>query len=382
MEGDITQLIIQFQDKLGNVVEGHVLNMKVVHEAVRNIHSLGLFSNIEIMPIPDEKREGGVIAEVKLQEADQKSVEGSADRSIVPDPGGYPSLASSQPSGTISFEHQNIKDLNRSLIGSVATSKFLNPEDDLSFKLEYVHPYLDGVSNPRNCIFKKTSIFNSSKLSSVLTGEPGFEEVVAPILMDRAGVKATITEVLLPKGAINVNGPPTTLSGMGIDRVAFLQGNITQDNTKFVNGAIVGERKIIQVDQCLGIGSNSPLFNRHQLTLTKFIPLRQLEEGPSKPQPPGLVLHGHNARCVGDLPSYDAFSLGGPNSVRYTKGELGAARNIVGAELRVLVKNTQVYAFAEHENDLGSSKYMKGNPTATFRRKGHGSSYGVGMKLG
>jgi len=46
------------------------------------------------------------------------------------------------------------------------------------------------------------------------------------------------------------------------------------------------------------------------------------------------------------------------------------------------VKNTQVYAFAEHGNDLGSSKDMKGNPTATFRRKGHGSSYGVGMKLG
>ena len=69
-----------------------MLNIKVVHEAVRNIHSLGLFSNIEIMPIPNEKREGGVIVEVKLQETDQKSVEGSADRSIVPDPGGYPSL--------------------------------------------------------------------------------------------------------------------------------------------------------------------------------------------------------------------------------------------------------------------------------------------------
>jgi len=127
---------------------------------------------------------------------------------------------------------------------------------------------------------------------------------------------------------------------MGIDRVAFLQGNITQDNTKFVNGAIVGERKIIQVDQCLGIGSDSPLFNRHQLTLTKFIPLRQLEEDPSKPQPPGLVLHGHNARCVGDLPGYDALSLGGPNSVRYTKGELGAARNIV--ELSMIPKLIQI----------------------------------------
>ncbi|KAG7534805.1 Bacterial surface antigen (D15) [Arabidopsis thaliana x Arabidopsis arenosa] len=433
MEGDITQLVIQFQDKLGNVVEGntqipvvrrqipkqlrpgHVLNMKVANEAVRNIHSLGLFSNIEIMPVPDEKKEGGVIVEVKLQEADQKSVDVSADWSIVPGPRGFPSLASFQPSGTVSFEHRNIKGLNRSLIGSVATSNFLNPEDDLSFKLEFVHPYLDGVNNPRNRTFK-TSIFNSSKLSPVFTGGPGFEEAVAPILVDRAGVKATITEdftrqskltygvvleeittrdengkissngqVLLPNGGINVNGPPTTLSGTGIDRVAFLQGNITQDNTKFVNGAIVGDRKIFQVDQGLGIGSNSPLFNRHQLTLTKFIPLRQVEEGPGKPQPPVLVLHGHYAGCVGDLPGYDAFALGGPNSVRgYTKGELGAARNIVevGAEVRVPINNTQVYAFAEHGNDLGSSKDVKGNPTAAFRRKGHGSSYGVGVKLG
>lgn len=66
--------------------------MKVANEAVRNIHSLGLFSNIEIMPVPDEKKEGGVIVEVKLQEADQKSVDVSADWSIVPGPGGYPSL--------------------------------------------------------------------------------------------------------------------------------------------------------------------------------------------------------------------------------------------------------------------------------------------------
>lgn len=84
------------------------------------------------------------------------------------------------------------------------------------------------------------------------------------------------------------------------------------------------------MDQGLGIGSNSPLFNRHQLTLTKFIPLKKVEEGPGKPQPPVLVLNGHYGGCVGDLPSYDAFALGGPHSVRgYTMGELGAARNIL-----------------------------------------------------
>lgn len=70
------------------------------------------------------------------------------------------------------------------------------PQDDLSFKLEYVHPYLDGVYNPRNRTFK-TSCFNSRKLSPVFTGGPGVEEV-PPIWVDRAGVKANITEVSLP----------------------------------------------------------------------------------------------------------------------------------------------------------------------------------------
>lgn len=43
------------------------------------------------------------------------------------------------------------------------------------------------------------------------------------------------------------NGPPTTLTGTGVDRMAFLQANITRDNTKFVNGLIVGERTMFRV---------------------------------------------------------------------------------------------------------------------------------------
>lgn len=52
---------------------------------------------------------------------------------------------------------------------------------------------------------------------------------------------------LLPSGGISADGPPTTLSGTGVDRMAFLQANITRDNTKFVNGAVVGERNVFQV---------------------------------------------------------------------------------------------------------------------------------------
>ncbi|CAN4098807.1 unnamed protein product [Withania somnifera] len=432
VEGDITQLVIQFQDKLGNVCEGNtqypvvrrelpkqlrqgkVFNIEAGKQALRNINSLALFSNIEVNPRPDEKNEGGIIVEIKLKELEQKSAEVSTEWSIVPGRGGRPTLASIQPGGTVSFEHRNLYGLNRSVLGSVTTSNFLNPQDDLAFKLEYVHPYLDGVYNPRNRTLR-ASCFNSRKLSPVFTGGPGVDEV-PPIWVDRAGLKANITENftrqskftyglvmeeittrdesshisargqrVLPSGGISADGPPTTLSETGVDRMTFLQANITRDNTKFINGTIVGERNVFQVDQGLGIGSKFPFFNRHQLTMTQFIQLKQVEEGAGKAPPPVLVLHGHYGGCVGDLPSYDAFTLGGPYSVRgYNMGEIGAARNIVelAAELRVPVRNTHVYAFAEHGNDLGTSKDVKGNPTEVYRRMGHGSSYGVGIKLG
>ncbi|RDX89242.1 Protein TOC75-3, chloroplastic, partial [Mucuna pruriens] len=432
VEGDITQLDIQFQDKLGNVVEGntqipviqrelprqlrpgYTFNIEAGKQALRNVNSLALFSNIEVNPRPDESKEGGIIVEIKLKELEQKSAEVSTEWSIVPGRGGHPTLASLQPGGTVSFEHRNLQGLNRSINGSITTSNFLNPQDDLAFKLEYVHPYLDGVYFSRNRTLR-VSCFNSRKLSPVFTGGPGVEEV-PPIWVDRTGVKANITENftrqskftyglvmeeittrdesshicsngqrVLPSGGISADGPPTTLSGTGIDRVAFLQANITRDNTRFVNGAVVGDRNMFQVDQGLGIGSQFPFFNRHQLTLTRFVQLMSVEEGAGKSPPPVLVLHGHYGGCVGDLPSYDAFTLGGPYSVRgYNMGEIGAARNILelAAELRIPVKGTHVYAFAEHGNDLGSSKGVKGNPTEVYRRMGHGSSYGLGLKLG
>ncbi|KAF6150299.1 hypothetical protein GIB67_033998 [Kingdonia uniflora] len=439
VEGDITKLDIQFQDKLGNICEGntnlavirrelpkqlrqgHVFNIEAGKQALRNINSLALFSNIEVNPRPDEKNDGGIIVELKLKELEQKSAEVSTEWSIVPGRQGRPTLASIQPSGTVTIEHRNIKGLNRSVIGSITTNNFLDPQDDLSFKFEYVHPYVDGVHNPRNRTFR-SSAFNSRKLSPVFTGGSETEEV-PPIWVDRAGIKANITEVgsdssnnftrqskftyglvaekittldessnislngqrQLPNGGISADGPPTTLSGTGVDQMVFGQANITRDNTKFVNGTIVGERDVFQLDQGLGIGSKFPFFNRHQLTMTRFIQLKKVEEGAGKPPPPVLVLHSHYGGCVGDLPSYDAFTLGGPYSVRgYNMGELGACRNILelAAELRIPVKNTHVYAFAEHGNDLRSSKDVKGNPTEFYRRLGHGSSYGMGIKLG
>ncbi|CAL5085968.1 unnamed protein product [Urochloa decumbens] len=437
VEGDITRLEYQFQDKLDNIIEGnthiavvdrelpqqlrpgYIYNIGAGKQALKRINSLSLFSNIEVNPRPDETKEGGVVVEVKLKEHEHKLAEVTTEWSIVPGHQGRPTLASIQPGGTVSLEHRNISGLNRSFAGSVTSSNLLNPQDDLSFKAEYVHPYLDGVEDrSRNRTFK-ASCFNARKLSPVFVAGPNTDGA-PPIWVDRVGFKATITESftrqskftyglvleeiktrdednnictygsrVLPSGALSMDGPPTTFSGTGVDRMAFLQASITRDNTEFVNGAPIGDRCIFQLDQGLGIGSKNPFFNRHQLSVTKFINLNKQDKGAGKPPPAVLAIHGRYAGCVGDLPSYDAFTIGGPYSVRgYGMGELGASRNLleVATELRVPItvknKQTQVYVFAEHGNDLGSSKDVKGNPTEFFRRAGQGSSYGIGVKLG
>ncbi|KAI3896857.1 hypothetical protein MKX03_013508 [Papaver bracteatum] len=295
----ITQLVIQFP-MTGNVLrQGHVFDIEAGKLALRNIHSLALFSNIEVNPRPDEKNEWGFI----------------------------PSI---QPGGTITIEHRNLQGMNISLLGSITTSNFIDPQ------FEYIHPYLDGVKDPRNMTFR-SSCFNSGKLS-----------LFPPIWVDRAGVKANIIEnftrqskityglVLekiitqnestnisqngqrqLPNGGISADGPPITLSGTDVDKLVFFQANITRDNTKLVNGAIVG----------IFVGRKFSFFNRHQLTYTKFLQLNPVE-GVDKPPPPVLVLHGHYGGCIADLPSYDSFTLGGPYCVRgYNKGKLGSCRN-------------------------------------------------------
>lgn len=56
-----------------------------------------------------------------------------------------------------------------------------------------MHPYVDGVTNPRDRTFR-VSCFNSRKMSPVFTGGPGVDEV-PPIWIDRVGFKANISEV-------------------------------------------------------------------------------------------------------------------------------------------------------------------------------------------
>ena len=60
---------------------------------------------------------------------------------------------------------------------------------------------------------------------------------------------------------------------------------------------------------------------------------------------------------MGDMASYDLFTLGGPFSVRgFNVGEVAACRRFLeaAAEVRVPVLGRQLFVFYEHATDLGA----------------------------
>ena len=87
---------------------------------------------------------------------------------------------------------------------------------------------------------------------------------------------------------------------------------------------------------------------------------------------------------IGDLPPYDAFSIGGANSVRgYPEGGVGTGRKfIVGsAELSVPLATDTLngYAFFDVGSDLKSGASVLGDPGGTRGKPGQGYGYGLGV---
>jgi outer membrane protein insertion porin family len=84
------------------------------------------------------------------------------------------------------------------------------------------------------------------------------------------------------------------------------------------------------------------------------------------------------------LPPYDAFSIGGANSVRgYPEGGVGTGRKfIVGsAELSVPLATDTLngYAFFDVGSDLKSGSSVLGDPGGTRGKPGQGYGYGLGV---
>lgn len=255
---------------------GTLYSMNDGRKTLQNVFALDLFDNVQVFPKQNEKDPSRVEVDVMVREKPLQTADLEMEWAVAPNDNNRPSLVSLVPGGTITYEHRNLGGRAATLAASVNTKNFLAPSEDLAYRLVYSQPYVYGLDDPKRTKVSGT-IFNSRKLCGVFTPGPSGDEVPV-VWVDRAGAKIAISEqysrnsegslglvaqevstldengALCPRGMRSnaygqyiADGPPTTLSGTGKDRMVYAQGSLTRDTTYLVNGQQLGSRDIFTV---------------------------------------------------------------------------------------------------------------------------------------
>ena len=144
-------------------------------------------------------------------------------------------------------------------------------------------------------------------------------------------------------------------------------------------------------EQFLSVGANSPTFNRVRTSYTHFFPVNWLKiakgcrpkpgEKADCPQAIGIQLKA--GTVVGQLPPYEAFCLGGSNSVRgWYDCDLAVGRSFGEATIEYRFPIISIFAgelFVDAGTDFGSQSNVPGKPGQLLEKPGSGFSVGTGV---
>lgn len=143
----------------------------------------------------------------------------------------------------------------------------------------------------------------------------------------------------------------------------------------------------LSVDQTAPFGSGSILFTRLRGSYSYYLPVRWLnfdfDETSRGPQV--LAFNVQAGTILGDLPPYEAFVIGGSNSVRgYAEGELGSGRSYVQATAEYRFPIISIVGgalFVDYGTTLGTGDNVPGSPSEVRGLPGSGLGYGVGVRI-
>ncbi|MEO0455269.1 MAG: BamA/TamA family outer membrane protein [Cyanobacteria bacterium P01_A01_bin.114] len=184
-------------------------------------------------------------------------------------------------------------------------------------------------------------------------------------------------------------GNSLTVSDSGQDDLLTVNFAGDFDRRDDAKNPTKGFRFLFGTEQSIPIGDADILFNRLSANYTQFIPLNLFgfTEGPRT-----LVLNLQGGTIIGDTPPYEAFSLGGSNSVRgYSSGELGTGESFIQAtaeyrfpmfSFNALDDDVDVGGtlFFDYGTDLGTGDDVIGAPAEARDKPGDGFGYGLGVR--
>lgn len=181
-------------------------------------------------------------------------------------------------------------------------------------------------------------------------------------------------------------GNPLSSSGQGIDDLFTLSFSATRDQRDNPvnpgNGSVLN----LRTEQSLPIGRGHILSNRLEANYAQYIPVDIFKSPEGEAQFPEIVAFNlQGGTVIGDLPPYNAYLLGGPNSVRgWEANDIATSRSYIlaSAEYRFpIYRFIGGVLFADFGSDLGSSSSVPGDPGGKRDKPGSGFGGGVGLRF-
>ncbi|HEY9727984.1 MAG TPA: BamA/TamA family outer membrane protein [Chroococcales cyanobacterium] len=375
---------------------GDVFNRRIAERDLRRVFGLGIFDDVRLSFAPgqDPRR---VVVVVDVIEKNTGSLAAGAGIS-----------SASGLFGTISYQQQNLGGNNQTLGAELQLG-----QREFLFDLRFTDPWI--ATDPYRTSYT-VNLFRRRSISLIFDG--GDPEVELPNgdrpRVVRTGGGISFTRPLAPDpftkpdwtlslglqyqrvslkdadgnlSPVDELGNDLSFSGSGNDDLLTLQFGAVRDLRNNPLRPTSGSLLRLGVEQSVPIGSGSILLNRIRGSYSFYIPVHftNFTKGPQ-----ALAFNVQGGTVFGDLPPYEAFSLGGSNSVRgYDEGDVGSGRSFVQAtaEYRFPVfsisRATTVDGalFVDFASDLGTGNDVPGDPAGVRGKPGSGFGYGVGVRV-
>ena len=180
----------------------------------------------------------------------------------------------------------------------------------------------------------------------------------------------------------NAETIPLAFSDSGSDDLFTVRFGASRDRSDNALQPTKGSILRLGSEQTIPIGSGSILFNRLRANYSQFIPIDivRFDDGPET-----LAFNVQAGTILGDVPPYEAFILGGSNSVRgFGDGEVGSGKSsfLASVEYRFpIFKIVGGALFFDYGTTLGSAGDVPGRPSEVRGLPGSGFGYGLGVRV-
>ncbi|MGB3401880.1 MAG: BamA/TamA family outer membrane protein [Microcoleaceae cyanobacterium] len=394
IEGNTRDFIITREIQLE---PGDVFNQQTAQQDLRRVFGLGIFEDVRLELEPAENDPAKAVMVLNIVERSTGSI------SL----GGGVSSATGL-FGTVSYQETNLGGNNQQLAAEVQLGERI-----LLLDVSFTDPWIAGdpyrTSYTVNAFRRREvpNIFeegendvrlpNGDRVRIIRTGggisfTRPFAETpfVDPDWIGSLGfryqrVQATDADIdVTPRDDAD---KLLTASESGEDDLITFQFGIARDRRNNPQFPTSGYLFRVGTEQSVPVGSGGIFYNRLRANYTFYVPIRIFNFKPDSPQ--ALAFNIQAGTVLGEFPPYEAFSLGGANTVRgWEEGALAAGRSFVlgSVEYRFPIFGAGSFLiggalFVDAATTLGTQSTVQGNPGGIRGKPGSGVGIGGGLRI-